>query len=49
MVSPLHIELLVNVGTDIDEMWDLAALAEDCEADAVYEFFVSAAPPQLPP
>jgi kynurenine formamidase len=42
--APLHVVLLVNAGVYIGEMWDMEALAEDCAADAVYEFMLTAAP-----
>ena len=32
------------MGLFIGEMWDLDALAADCAADGVYEFFLTAAP-----
>ncbi len=44
LMSPLHIILLVNAGIYIGEMWDVAALAEDCAADSIYEFFLVAQP-----
>ncbi|MFR9804062.1 cyclase family protein [Pseudonocardia sp. RS010] len=44
IMAPLHIILLVNAGIYIGEMWDMEALAEDCAADGVYEFFLTAPP-----
>jgi hypothetical protein len=32
------------MGLLVGEMWDLDALAEDCAADGVYEFFLVAQP-----
>ena len=43
-VMPVHYTLLVNAGVYIGEMWDLEALADDCAADGVYEFMLSAPP-----
>jgi kynurenine formamidase len=42
--APLHVILLTAAGVYLGEMWDLEALAEDCAADGVYEFFLSAPP-----
>jgi kynurenine formamidase len=42
--QPLHVILLVNAGIHLGEMWDMEALAEDCAADGVYEFMLSAPP-----
>jgi kynurenine formamidase len=44
LMSPLHILLLINAGVYLGEMWDMEALAADCAADGVYEFFLSAPP-----
>ncbi|BCB89835.1 cyclase family protein [Phytohabitans suffuscus] len=41
---PVHVVLLVNAGVLIGEIWDLDALAADCAADGVYEFFLTAPP-----
>jgi kynurenine formamidase len=41
---PLHVELLVNQGMPLGELWDLDALADDCAADGVYEFLLIAPP-----
>jgi kynurenine formamidase len=42
--QPLHQVAIPNIGLFIGEMWDLDALAEDCAADGVWEFFLTAAP-----
>ena len=42
--QPLHQVAIPNMGLLIGEMWDLEALAADCAADGVYEFFLTAAP-----
>jgi kynurenine formamidase len=42
--QPLHQVVIPNIGLLIGEMWDLDALAADCAADGVYDFFLSAAP-----
>ncbi len=42
--QPLHQIAIPNIGLLIGEMWDLDALAADCAADGVYEFFLVAAP-----
>lgn len=42
--QPLHQVAIPNIGLFLGEMWDLDALAEDCAADGVYEFFLTAAP-----
>ncbi|UPW08066.1 cyclase family protein [Gordonia terrae] len=44
LMSPLHIILLVNAGIHIGEMWDVEALAEDCDNDRRYDFFLVAQP-----
>ncbi|GEL24241.1 cyclase [Pseudonocardia sulfidoxydans NBRC 16205] len=44
VVAPLHVILLAYAGIYIGEMWDLDALAADCAADGVYEFFLTAPP-----
>ncbi len=41
---PVHVELLVNQGVPIGEIWDFEALAKDCAADGVYEFMLVAPP-----
>lgn len=40
----LHRHLIPLLGLIIGELWDLTALAEDCAADGVYEFFVTCSP-----
>ena len=42
--QPLHQVAIPNIGLFLGEMWDLDALAEDCAADGIYEFFLTAAP-----
>jgi kynurenine formamidase len=42
--QPLHQVAIPNLGLLIGEMWALEELAEDCAADGVYEFFLTAAP-----
>ncbi|GAB1338331.1 hypothetical protein ACE1SV_49210 [Streptomyces sp. E-15] len=42
--QPLHQVAIPNIGLLIGEMWDPDALAEDCAADGVYEFQLTAAP-----
>ncbi|MBM7054326.1 cyclase family protein [Streptomyces durocortorensis] len=42
--QPLHQVAIPHIGLLIGEMWDLDALAEDCVADGVYEFWLTAAP-----
>ncbi|WP_030253855.1 cyclase family protein [Streptomyces violens] len=42
--QPLHQVAIPNIGLLIGEMWDLDALAADCAADGVYEFWLTAAP-----
>ena len=42
--QPLHQVVIPNMGLLIGEMWDLDALAEDCAADGVYEFLLTAPP-----
>ncbi len=42
--QPLHQVAIPHIGLFIGEMWDLDALAEDCAADGVYDFFLSAEP-----
>jgi hypothetical protein len=34
----------VHMGIPFGEIWDLQAIGEDCAADGVYEFLLSAAP-----
>jgi kynurenine formamidase len=42
--QPLHQVALPHIGLLVGEMWDLDALAADCAADGVYEFFLAAQP-----
>lgn len=42
--QPLHQVAIPNIGLFLGEMWDLDALAENCAADGMYEFFLTAAP-----
>ncbi|MBS2535674.1 cyclase family protein [Catenulispora sp. NF23] len=41
---PVHLLHLVEMGMLQGQNWDLEALAEDCAADGVYEFFLTASP-----
>lgn len=42
--QPLHQVAIPNIGLLIGEMWDPDALAADCAADGVYDFWLTAAP-----
>jgi kynurenine formamidase len=42
--QPLHQVAIPHLGLLIGEMWALEELAEDCAADGVYEFLLTAAP-----
>jgi kynurenine formamidase len=42
--QPFHQVAIPHMGLSLGEMWDLDELAADCAADAVFEFFLSAAP-----
>jgi hypothetical protein len=42
--QPLHQVGIPHLGLLIGEMWALEELADDCAADGVYEFFLTAAP-----
>jgi hypothetical protein len=42
--QPLHQVAIPHLGLLIGEMWALDELADDCAADGVYEFFLTAAP-----
>ncbi len=44
LFQPLHIVALVHMGIPFGEIWDLQAIGEDCAADGVYDFLLSAAP-----
>lgn len=41
---PVHAVAIVHMGLPIGEIFDLEAVASDCEKDAIYEFFFSAPP-----
>jgi kynurenine formamidase len=41
---PLHLVCLRDMGLTLGEMFDLDALADDCTADGVWEFFFTAPP-----
>jgi kynurenine formamidase len=41
---PLHMVCIRDMGLTLGEMFDLDAIAEDCAADGVYDFFFSAPP-----
>ncbi|WP_425430914.1 cyclase family protein [Cryptosporangium aurantiacum] len=43
-MQPLHQVALPHIGLLLGEMWDLDALAADCAADGVHEFFLAAQP-----
>jgi kynurenine formamidase len=40
----LHRVLIGQLGMAIGELWDLDALAQDCQMDGVYEFLLVSAP-----
>ena len=42
--QPLHQICIPHLGLFLGEMWDLDALAADCAADGVYEFWLTAVP-----
>jgi kynurenine formamidase len=42
--QPLHQVCIPHIGLFIGEMWDLDALAVDCAADGVHQFWLTAAP-----
>lgn len=44
LFQPLHVVALVNMGIPFGEIWDLKAIGDDCAADGVYEFMLSAVP-----
>lgn len=44
---PLHNYLIGRLGMPIGELWYLEDLAEDCQADGVYEAFLTSAPLNL--
>jgi kynurenine formamidase len=43
----LHRTLIGRLGIPLGELWDLEALAADCDADGTYEFLVASAPLHL--
>jgi len=47
-VSPLHGNILRDLGVYLGEIWWLEDLATDCAEDGVYEFFISAQPLNIP-
>ncbi|MFD0523627.1 cyclase family protein [Paractinoplanes durhamensis] len=42
--QPLHQVAIPHIGLFLGEMWDPDALAADCAADGVYDFWLTAAP-----
>jgi kynurenine formamidase len=44
LFQPLHVVALVHMGIPFGEIWDLQAIGEDCAADGVYEFLLTAPP-----
>jgi kynurenine formamidase len=42
VLMPVHMVLIRDMGMSLGEMFDLEALADDCAADGVWEFFFSA-------
>jgi len=46
--QPLHHAALVDLGLTLGEFWALDDLAEDCAADGVYDFLLSAPPLNIP-
>ncbi len=47
-VSPLHGNILRDLGVYIGEIWWLEELSKDCAVDGVYEFFLAAQPLNIP-
>lgn len=45
---PVHHGALIDLGLTLGELWWLEELAEDCAADGIYEFFLSAPPLNIP-
>ena len=43
----LHRALIGRLGLPLGELWDLEALADDCDADGTYEFLLASAPLHL--
>lgn len=46
--SPLHGNILRDLGVYMGEIWWLEELAEDCAEDGIYEFFLAAQPLHIP-
>ena len=44
----MHARVLALLGIPLGEFFDLDALAEDCAADGVYDFFFTSAPLGIP-
>ncbi|MFE5706102.1 cyclase family protein [Rhodococcus koreensis] len=44
LILTLHMLTLRDMGLMLGELWDLEALATDCAADGIYEFFLTAPP-----
>jgi kynurenine formamidase len=44
LFQPLHVVAIVHMGLAFGEIFDLAAISEDCAADGVYEFLLAAQP-----
>lgn len=44
----MHIDLLTRAGMPIGELWGLEALAEACEREGRFEFFLTSAPLNVP-
>jgi kynurenine formamidase len=42
--QPLHQVAIPHIGLFLGEMWDLDALATDCAADGIHDFWLTAAP-----
>jgi hypothetical protein len=47
-ISPLHGNILRDLGVCISEKFYLEDLAADCNTDGVYEFFLAAQPLNIP-
>ena len=47
-LSPLHGNILRDLGVYLGEIWWLEELAEDCAEDGVYEFFLASQPLNIP-
>ena len=48
IISPLHGNILGDLGVYIGEIFYLEDLAADCKKDGVYEFFLAAQPLNIP-